>query len=166
MISPNQSAFIEGRLLTDNALIAFEVNHYIKRRTQGKTGVAGLKIDVCKAYDRLEWNFIEGMLHKFGFHEVWIERVMVCIKTVSYSFIQQGTVFGEVQPQRGIRQGDPISPYLYILCAEGLSSIIKRMKKWACYMDAVLQEERRLCLICYLRTTVIFSSEQLRPRPE
>ncbi|KAL8125037.1 hypothetical protein AgCh_012638 [Apium graveolens] len=126
LISPNQSAFIEGRLLTDNALIAFEVNHYIKRRTQGKTGVAGLKIDVSKAYDRLEWNFIEGMLRKVGFHEVWIERVMICIKTVSYSFIQQGTVFGEVQPQRGIRQGDPISPYLYILCAEGLSSIIKR----------------------------------------
>ena len=65
------------------------------------------------------------MLYKFGFHEVWIQKIMVCIKTVSYSFIQQGTVFGEVRPQRGIRQGEPISPYLYILCAEGLSSIIK-----------------------------------------
>lgn len=51
---------------------------------------------------------------------------MICIKTVFYSFIQQGTVFGEVRPQRGIRQGDPISSYLYILCVEGLSFIIKR----------------------------------------
>lgn len=61
LISANQSAFIEGRLLTDNALIAFEVNHYIKCRTHGRNGVAGLKIDISKAYDRLEWNFIEGI---------------------------------------------------------------------------------------------------------
>lgn len=54
IVSENQSAFIEGRLLTDNVLIAFEINHYIHRRTQGKNGVAGLKIDISKAYDRLE----------------------------------------------------------------------------------------------------------------
>lgn len=126
LISDSQSAFVEGRMLTDNALIAFEVNHYINRRTQGKNGVAGLKIDVSKAYDRLEWEFVESMLKKFGFHELWIQRIMMCIKTVSYGFIQNGEVFGDVRPQRGIRQGDPISPYLYILCAEGLSSIIKR----------------------------------------
>lgn len=54
IISESQSAFIEGRLLTDNALIAFEINHFIRRKTQGKSGVAGLKIDISKAYDRLE----------------------------------------------------------------------------------------------------------------
>lgn len=58
LISDKQSAFVEGRLLSDNALIAFEVNHYMRRRTQGKSGVAGLKIDISKAYDRLEWGFI------------------------------------------------------------------------------------------------------------
>lgn len=52
-VSDKQSAFIEGRLLTDNALIAFEVNHYMKRKSQGKYGIAGLKIDIFKAYDRL-----------------------------------------------------------------------------------------------------------------
>ncbi|KAL8156372.1 hypothetical protein AgCh_001462 [Apium graveolens] len=73
------SAFLEGRLLTDNTLIAFEVNHSIHRRTQGKTGVAGLKIDISKAYDRLEWGFIESMLSKFGFHSIWVSRLMTCI---------------------------------------------------------------------------------------
>ncbi|KAL8146232.1 hypothetical protein AgCh_004104 [Apium graveolens] len=126
LISSNQSAFVEGRLLTDNALIAFEVNHYIKRRSQGINGVAGLKIDVSKAYDRLEWTFIEGILKKFGFYEIWIQRVMMCIKLVTYNFLQHGSIFGDIRPKRGIRQGDPMSPYIYILCAEGLSSIIKR----------------------------------------
>lgn len=54
VISDKQSAFIEGRLLTDNALIAFEINHYMKRKTRGKNGVVGLKIDISKAFDRLE----------------------------------------------------------------------------------------------------------------
>lgn len=125
IISENQSAFIEGRLLTDNALIAFEVNHYIHRKTQGKKGVAGLKIDVSKAYDRLEWSFVEKMLRKFGFHMEWVRRIMTCVTTVSYSFLRNGELFGEVNPQRGVRQGDPISPYLYIMCAEGLSAIIR-----------------------------------------
>ncbi|XP_074342709.1 uncharacterized protein LOC141680358 [Apium graveolens] len=126
IISEQQSAFIEGRLLTDNALIALEVNHFIHRKTQGLTGVAGLKIDVSKAYDRLEWRFIEFMLQKFGFPQIWIERVMKCIRMVSYSFLRDGQIFGNVVPQRGVRQGDPISPYIYIICAESLSRLMKR----------------------------------------
>lgn len=118
--------FLEGRLLTDNALIAFEVNHYIHRRTQGKTGVAGLKIDISKVYNRLEWNFLESMLRKFGFHSTWITRIMSCVNSVSYSFVRNGAVFGEVKPHRALRQRDPISPYLYILCAEGLSAMLRR----------------------------------------
>lgn len=137
LISDKQSAFVEGRLLTDNALIAFEINHYFKRRTQGVNGVAGLKIDVSKAYDRLEWSFIDHMLAKFGFNRMWITRVMSCVQTVTYSFWQNGIEFGDVRPQRGIRQGDPISPYIYILCAEGLSSILRRHEE-ACLIHGCI----------------------------
>lgn len=66
------------------------------------------------------------MLKKFGFGSLWIERVMKCVRTVSYSFIHDGFEFGNFEPQRGIRQGDLISPYPYILCVEGLSSMIRR----------------------------------------
>lgn len=76
VISDKQSAFIEGRLLTDNALIAFEINHYMKRKMQGKNGVVDLKIYISKAYDRLEWYFIENMMKRFGFSEIWIDRIM------------------------------------------------------------------------------------------
>ncbi|XP_074333675.1 putative ribonuclease H protein At1g65750 isoform X1 [Apium graveolens] len=69
------------------------------------------------------------MMRRFKFPDVWVERVMQCIKTVTYSFLRNGEIFGEVIPQRGIRQGDPISPYLYILCAEGLSAMIREYEK-------------------------------------
>lgn len=68
IISYKKSAFIEGRLLTENVLIAFEVNHYIRRKTQGVNGMTSLKLDVSKAYDRHEWAFIKSLLYKFGFH--------------------------------------------------------------------------------------------------
>lgn len=67
-------------------LSQFEIIHYIKRRTQGVNEVAGLKIDVSKVYDRLEWSFIENILCKFGFYKTWIGRVMMCFKIVTYNY--------------------------------------------------------------------------------
>lgn len=103
LISDKQSAFIEDRLLTDNALISFEINHYMKRRTQCKNGISRLKIDISKAYDRLEWCFIENMMVRFGFSAMWITRIMGYLKSVLYSFLHDGVEFGEVKPQRGVR---------------------------------------------------------------
>lgn len=80
IVSDKQSAFIEGRLLTDNAMLAFEINHYMKRRTQGKQGLAALKVDISKTYDRLEWSFIHNMMRKLGFHKLWMDRVMTFIR--------------------------------------------------------------------------------------
>lgn len=126
IISDKQSTFVEGRLLRDNALIAFEVNHFMRRNNQGKHGIAGLKIDISKSYDTLEWGFIENKMHKFVFQQQWIDRVMKLINSVSYTFTHNGQGFGNVRPTRGLRQGYPISPYIYILCAEGLSAMIRR----------------------------------------
>lgn len=65
-------------------------------------------------------------MEKFGFNSTWVNRVMGLIQSVSYSFLQNGSIFGDIVPQRGLRQGDPISPDIYIMCTEGLSSIIRR----------------------------------------
>ena len=67
-ISPSQSAFIPGRLISDNSLIAFEIAHFLKRRREGNQGFGALKLDMSKAYDRVEWDFIEGAMLKLSFH--------------------------------------------------------------------------------------------------
>ena len=126
IISESQSAFVEGRSIMDNILVAFEVNHYLKRKTQGRKGVAALKIDMSKAYDRIEWLFLRRMMQALGFDEAWIELVMVCITSVEYKVIQDGCEVGPIVPGRGLRQGDPISPYLFIMCVEGLSSLLRK----------------------------------------
>lgn len=159
LISDRQSAFVEGRLLTDNALITFEVNHFMKRRTQGKSGVAGLKIDISKAYDRLEWAFIRSMMDKFGFHAIWVDRVMKLVQTVSYNFVHNGNLFGNVEPHRGVRQDDPISPYIYIMCAEGLSSILRRNEEAGLLHGCVTAKGHLLFHICCLQINAIFSSK-------
>ena len=86
-----------------------------------------LKLDMSKAYDRIEWACLEKIMEKLRFNLSWRRLIMRCVTTVSYSFRMNGKVYGSVQPTRGIRQGDPLSPYLFLIVAEGLSSLIKKL---------------------------------------
>ncbi|XP_040996249.1 uncharacterized protein LOC121242444 [Juglans microcarpa x Juglans regia] len=126
IISQNQSAFIPRRLISDNVIVAFEALHSMNCKMAGREGYMAMKLDMSKAYDRVEWSFLRAALCKMGFDFAWIELVMRCVESVSYSILVNGVPQSEFRPSRGIRQGDPLSPYLFIMCAEALSSMISK----------------------------------------
>ena len=126
IISPSQSAFVPGRLIIDNVLVAYETLHAMHIRKKGKKGALALKLDVSKAYDRVEWGFLKGMMIKLGFPKVWVDRVMKCVSTPSFSIRINGKAYGNIMPSRGIRQGDPLSPYLFLICAKGFTSLLAK----------------------------------------
>ncbi|XP_058770133.1 uncharacterized protein LOC131643821 [Vicia villosa] len=124
-VAEEQSAFVEGRSILDNAMVAMEVIHALKRRTKGSKAGLALKIDISKAYDRVDWSFLRGMLVRMGFANEWIHWIMMCVTSVHYTVLVNSDSVGPIEPGRGLRQGDPLSPYLFILITEGLSKLIK-----------------------------------------
>jgi hypothetical protein len=77
-----------------------------------------------KAYDRVEWLFLENMMRKLGFAERWIGLMMACVSSVRYQIRFNSEETDMFAPTRGLRLGDPLFPYLFLLCAEGLSSLL------------------------------------------
>uniref|UniRef100_A0A803NKG4 Reverse transcriptase domain-containing protein n=1 Tax=Cannabis sativa TaxID=3483 RepID=A0A803NKG4_CANSA len=88
-----------------------------------------LKLDLSKTYDRVEWHFLCAMLSKMGFDRTWVNLIQQCLSSVRYHIVSGGLKLGPIVPSRGIRQGDPISPYLFLVCAEGLSALIRRFEE-------------------------------------
>ena len=124
LVSPYQAAFVPGRRGVDNAIIVQELIHTIGR-AKGKYGVMAIKIDLEKAYDRIEWISIREMLTHFNFPKNLINLIMSCVTFVSTSLLFNGGNLDSFLPSRGIRQGDPLSPYLFILCMEFLGHLIE-----------------------------------------
>ncbi|XP_048623608.1 uncharacterized protein LOC125592465 [Brassica napus] len=119
-ISETQSAFVAGRHISDNIMIAQEMFHALRTKPSGRNKRMAIKTDMSKAYDRMEWSFIEAVMRKMGFSEVWITWIMRCITTVKYKVLMNGQPRGNIVPNRGLRQGDPLSPFIFILCTEAL----------------------------------------------
>lgn len=107
-------------------VVASEILHHMKCKRTGKMGEVALKLDISKAYDRVDWGFSRGVLLKMGFDHQWVSWIAMCVETVSYTVLMNNEPMGPIIPRRDLRQGDPLSLYLFILCAEGLTALLKR----------------------------------------
>ncbi|GKB87032.1 putative reverse transcriptase domain, reverse transcriptase zinc-binding domain protein [Tanacetum coccineum] len=123
-VSINQLAFIPGRRISDNILLTQELmhNYHLDR---GPPRCA-FKVDIQKAYDTMDWLFLKSILIGFGFHMTMVEWIMECVSSTSFSLNINGVLHGYFKGKRGLRQGDPLSPYLFTLVMEVLTLMLKR----------------------------------------
>ncbi|KAJ9535280.1 hypothetical protein OSB04_un001622 [Centaurea solstitialis] len=124
LVDVNQSAFIPNRQISDNILLAQELmrGYHLQRGVKR----CAFKIDIQKAYDTVNWSFLEFILMRFGFHPCMVHWIMMCVTSASFSIRVNGEQCGHFRGMRGIRQGDPLSPYLFTLVMEVLTLMVKR----------------------------------------
>ena len=123
LVNKAQNAFVEGRQILDASLIASEAIDSMTRRKE--KGIL-CKLDVEKAYDKLNWKFLLTVLREMGFGSKWIGWIQWCISIASFSMIINGSPVGFFKSTRGLRQGDPLSPYLFVLEMEVFSIMIDK----------------------------------------
>ncbi|KAJ0805636.1 putative RNA-directed DNA polymerase [Helianthus annuus] len=125
VISENQSAFLKGRYILDGPLIVNEIISWIKKK---KDKAFILKIDFDKAYDNVNWNFLVSIFQEMGFHEKWCSWIMGILKSASSSVLVNGSPTFTFRCEKGLRQGDPLSPFLFLVVMEALSVILVNAK--------------------------------------
>lgn len=121
-----QSSSIPKRGTSDNALTTQEIVHHFHKKKKGKKGHVMFKIDFEKAYDRVDWNFLRLTLIDFGFPSQIVNLIMNCITSTTLTLKWNSEKLESFAPKRGLRQGDPMSPYLFVLCMEKISLLIQQ----------------------------------------
>lgn len=128
IISLNQTAFVPGKHISDNTLLATEIATCLSKQPRGNCFLS-LKLDTSKAYDRIEWHYLRSILITMGFSLRWVNLVMQFVTTVSYYFIVNGQPKRLYPPYSRSQTRRSFVPYLFLLCAKGLSSLIAKQER-------------------------------------
>ena len=154
IVSKSQNTFVEGRQILDASLIA---NEAIDSMQKNGSGDILCKLDIGKVYDHVNWSFLLWLLERMGFGAKLISWIEWCISTVCFSILINKTPSGFFQSSRGLRQRDPLSPYIFVIVMEVLSCLLKRANEGGfCRGGNLVVEEVRKwrSLICCSQMTL------------
>ncbi|KAJ9680549.1 hypothetical protein PVL29_019768 [Vitis rotundifolia] len=158
-ISGFQGAFVEGRHILDAVLIANEVVD--EKRRSGEEGVV-FKIDFEKAYDHVDWGFLDHVLQRKRFSQKWRSWIRGCLSSSSFAILVNGNAKGWVKASRGLRQGDPLSPFLFTLVADVLSRLMIRAEETGLTEGFLVRRDRtRVSMLQFADDTIFFSNASL-----
>ncbi|XP_062103512.1 uncharacterized protein LOC133814586 [Humulus lupulus] len=154
LISQNQGAFIKNRLLTHNVLILQDLLKGYNRRNISPRCL--MKIDISKAYDSIDWNFLENLLNALCFPKRFIRWIMICLRGSSYSLVLNGSIQGRFQGARGLKQGDPISPLLFVIVMDYLTRLLLKASTEKEFRFHPLCKSLKLVNLCFTDDLLLF----------
>ncbi|WZZ44961.1 hypothetical protein YC2023_041220 [Brassica napus] len=154
LILPNQTAFVQGRLLVENTILASEIIHgYHKDR--GPKRIT-LKVDIAKAFDTINWDFIFNLLQGLDIPHKYLVWLYPCVTTPSFMIGFNGTVQGYSRSKRGLRQGDPLFPYLFVMAMNCLSLLLDKAAEEGEFGYHHHCRESKLTHLCFADDLLIF----------
>lgn len=139
IISENRSAFVGGRQILDSIII---LNEAIDEAKKARMERIFFKIDFAKAYAMIDWGYLDMIMDCFGFHAKWRKWMRECVTTASTSVLVNGSPIDDFCLERGLRQGDPLSPFLFLIAAEGLNILMKKATDCGSFIPAEIRRDR------------------------
>ena len=118
-----------------------------------------LKLDMSKAYNRVEWEFLRRAMLHLGYADKFVSMIMACITSVSFSVLLKGELVGNIKPSKGLKQGDPLSPYLFLVCAMWLQGLLHKAKSEGLIKGVLIVERGHVFLTYFLLMIVDDSLE-------
>jgi hypothetical protein len=152
IVAKNQSAFIKGRSLVDGVVVVNEVVDLAKR---SRKECVIFKVDFAKAYDSVSWNFLDYMLQRFGFGIKWRAWMKACVCNGNLSVLVNGSPTEQVSINRGLKQGDPLAPFLFLLVVEGLRSLMHKAVSMGYFRGFKIDSEMTISHLQYADDTLL-----------